>query len=78
MKYFSLGLCNSGGIRAAIQVGNVTLEDLMTTFPFSNTFDAISIKGQYVREALEHSVAKHTSDGEGGGGRFLQGGIFCS
>ena len=45
----------------------------MTTFPFSNTFDAISIKGRHLRQALEHSVAKFTSDGESlGGGGFLQ------
>ena len=45
----------------------------MTTFPFSNTFDAISIKGRHLRQALEHSVAKFTPDGESlGGGGFLQ------
>ena len=45
----------------------------MTTFPFSNTFDAFSIKGQHLREALEHSVAKFTPDGQSlGGGGFLQ------
>ena len=44
----------------------------MTTFPFSNTFDAISIKGRHLREALEHSVAKFTRDGGGGGGSFMQ------
>ena len=44
----------------------------MTTFPFSNTFDAISIKGRHLRAALEHSVAKLTHSGEGGGGAFLQ------
>ena len=45
----------------------------MTTFPFSNTFDAISIKGRHLRQALEHSVAKFKSDGESlGGGGFLQ------
>lgn len=44
----------------------------MTTFPFSNTFDAISIKGRHLRAAFEHSVAKFTRDGNGGGGSFLQ------
>ena len=45
----------------------------MTTFPFSNTFDAISIKGRHLREALEHSVAKFTREGESlGGGSFMQ------
>ena len=41
-----IALCNSGGIRAALQEGNVTLEDLMTSFPFSNTFDAVTVTGK--------------------------------
>ena len=45
----------------------------MTTFPFSNTFDAISIKGRHLREALEHSVSKFTHEGKNlGGGGFMQ------
>ena len=45
----------------------------MTTFPFSNTFDAISIQGRHLREALEHSVSKFTHKGKNlGGGGFMQ------
>ncbi len=47
----------------------------MTTFPFSNRIDAASIQGRYLREALEHSVSRLTSDGqekEEGGKRLLQ------
>ena len=65
-------MCNSGGIRAPFDAGNVTMEDLLTSFPFSNTFDAISLRGRHIREALEHSVAKLNADGSGDNGRFLQ------
>ena len=47
-----IALCNSGGIRAALQEGNVTLEDLMTSFPFSNTFDAVTVSGKVTTDHL--------------------------
>eukprot|EP00092_Neocalanus_flemingeri_P075469 GFUD01093483.1.p1 GENE.GFUD01093483.1~~GFUD01093483.1.p1 ORF type:complete len:581 (+),score=153.54 GFUD01093483.1:319-2061(+) len=67
-----LGVANSGGIRATIDAGNVTMEDLMTSFPFQNTFDVITIVGKHLKDAFEHSVEKMTSKGKGAGGRFLQ------
>ena len=69
---FRLALCNSGAIRAPFDAGNVTMEDLLTSFPFANTIDAISLKGKHIRKALEHSVAKLNADGTGDSGRFLQ------
>ena len=44
----------------------------MTAFPFQNTFDIIKIKGEFLREAFEHSVSLMTRYGQDGGGRFLQ------
>ena len=67
-----LGMSNSGGIRAAIEKGNVTMGDLMTVFPFQNTFDVVTIAGKHLKAAFEHSVAKMNSNGNGAGGRFLQ------
>ena len=67
-----LGLTNSGSIRASFDRGNVTVEDLMTSFPFQNTFDVVSIAGKYLKEAFEHSVAKMNNKGKDAGGRFLQ------
>ena len=45
-----LALSNAGGIRASFDEGNITLADLMTAFPFQNTFDIIKIKGQFIRQ----------------------------
>ena len=67
-----LALSNSGGIRATIEKGNITTGDLLTVFPFQNTFDVITVAGKHIKEAFEHSVAKMTEDGRDAGGRFLQ------
>ena len=53
-----LALINSGGMRQVVRVGNVTVGDLLTTLPFSNTFDLVPIQGRNLRTVLEHSVKK--------------------
>jgi len=67
-----LGLANSGGIRATLEAGNITLEDLMTSFPFQNTYDVVTLAGKHLKKAFEHSVSKLTKNGNDAGGRFLQ------
>ena len=54
-----------------VDKGNVTMEDILTTFPFSNTFDVASLKGKYIREALEHSVDKFTNKNPNAWGGLL-------
>ena len=44
-----LSLANSGGIRAPFEKGNITQADLLAAFPFQNTFDLVTIEGQYLR-----------------------------
>lgn len=68
----SLSMINSGGIRASFDEGNITMEDLLISFPFRNTFDLVFIQGNYLRRALEHSVANMQPDGRNEAGRFLQ------
>ena len=45
----------------------------MAAFPFNNRIEAASIQGRYLRQALEHSVSRLTSDGqeEEEGGKLL-------
>ena len=45
----------------------------MAAFPFNNKIEAASIQGRYLRQALEHSVSRLTSDGqeEEEGGKLL-------
>lgn len=39
----------------------ITFSDMITTIPFESTIDAIDLKGEYLREVLEHSVSKPTN-----------------
>ncbi|WIY51924.1 bifunctional metallophosphatase/5'-nucleotidase [Devosia sp. YIM 151766] len=59
---------NGGGIRASIDAGEVTIGDVLTVLPFSNTLATVEISGADVIEALENGV----SDVENGAGRFAQ------
>ncbi|ARJ50549.1 5'-nucleotidase C-terminal domain-containing protein [Staphylococcus lutrae] len=51
---------NSGGIRASITKGAVTLNDVITVLPFGNTIAQISVKGTDVWKAFEHSLSAPT------------------
>ena len=44
------------------------MKDLVDAMPFSNTIDAVEIKGKYIREMLEYSVAGYAKYS----GSFLQ------
>ncbi|GLQ08432.1 multifunctional 2',3'-cyclic-nucleotide 2'-phosphodiesterase/5'-nucleotidase/3'-nucleotidase [Devosia yakushimensis] len=59
---------NGGGIRASIDAGEITVGDVLTVLPFSNTLATVQISGGDVIEALENGV----SDVENGAGRFAQ------
>lgn len=67
-----LAIINSGGIRASFDRGNITMEDLLISFPFRNTFDIVLMRGLYLRQTFEHSVANMMPDGKNEAGRFLQ------
>ncbi|KAJ9579594.1 hypothetical protein L9F63_004779, partial [Diploptera punctata] len=61
----SIGIINSGGIRASIEEtrpgGDITYEDLKLSSPFSNTVDYIELQGKHLLEALEFSVVNWSS-----------------
>ncbi|WP_394138203.1 5'-nucleotidase C-terminal domain-containing protein [Cytobacillus oceanisediminis] len=59
---------NSGGIRAAIDKGPITLGDVLTVMPFGNTLATMELTGAEIVQALEQSVSN--APGENGG--FLQ------
>ncbi|MDD5898727.1 MAG: bifunctional UDP-sugar hydrolase/5'-nucleotidase [Clostridia bacterium] len=46
-------LTNGGGIRASIEVGDVTMKTMKTVFPFGNEVATITITGAELLEALE-------------------------
>ncbi|KAL0276521.1 UNVERIFIED_CONTAM: hypothetical protein PYX00_004078 [Menopon gallinae] len=71
-----IALQQAGGIRTSIDVakkdGFVTMEDVITTMPFSNTVGIYSIKGKYLLQALEWSVSRYDPHYNIGRGEFLQ------
>ena len=51
-----IAFANGGGIRASIPAGDITVGDVVTSFPFSNTIAAIEVTGEELVAALEHGV----------------------
>lgn len=70
-------ITNGGGIRASIEKGEVTENDIITVLPFGNLISQIQVKGSDVEKAFEHSLSADTEthDGKkvlGANGGFLQ------
>ncbi len=59
---------NSGGIRASIDAGEVTMGEVLTVLPFQNTLSTFQVTGETLVAALENGV----SQVEEGAGRFPQ------
>ena len=51
-----LAFTNGGGIRATIPAGDVKVNDILTSFPFTNTLAVIEVKGSEILAALERGV----------------------
>jgi 5'-nucleotidase len=64
----TISLANSGGIRASIDAGEVTMGEVLTVLPFQNTLSTFEVSGATLVEALENGVSQY----EEKAGRFLQ------
>jgi 5'-nucleotidase/UDP-sugar diphosphatase len=53
-----IAIINSGGIRAALPAGNVTVGDVYSTLPFDNRIVVVSMPGWRVRELLDFSARR--------------------
>ena len=51
-----VGITNGGGIRATIDVGDISMKDVNTVLPFGNTVAVIYVTGDELLEALEAST----------------------
>jgi len=60
-----IAFVNGGGIRVALNQGDITLNDILKVHPFGNSLTVIEVTGQQVLDALEWSV--HSLPGEFGG-----------
>jgi 5'-nucleotidase len=64
----TIAIQNGGGLRSSIDAGEITMGEVLTVLPFSNTLATVDISGADVIDALENGV----SDIENGAGRFPQ------
>jgi 5'-nucleotidase len=64
----TIAIQNGGGLRSSIDAGEITMGEVVTVLPFSNTLATVELSGADVIDALENGV----SDVENGAGRFPQ------
>ncbi|MBT2570951.1 5'-nucleotidase C-terminal domain-containing protein [Planococcus sp. ISL-110] len=63
-----IALQNGGGIRASINLGDITVGEVLTTMPFGNALAIMNLTGAELKAALEHSVRLFPAENGG----FLQ------
>ncbi|MCO4825019.1 MAG: 5'-nucleotidase C-terminal domain-containing protein, partial [Amylibacter sp.] len=54
----TISIANSGGIRASIDAGEVTMGEVLTVLPFQNTLSTFQVSGQTILDALENGVSQ--------------------
>lgn len=54
----TISIANSGGLRASIDAGDVTMGEVLTVLPFQNTVATFQLKGSDLRAALENGVVQ--------------------
>jgi len=54
----TIAFANSGGIRASIDAGDVTMGEVFSVLPFQNTLSTFQINGQGIIDALENGVSQ--------------------
>ncbi len=54
----TIAIANSGGLRASIDAGEVTMGEVLTVLPFQNTLSTFQVSGQTVIDALENGVSQ--------------------
>ncbi len=67
-----VALQNSGGIRAGVPKGGVSVGSILTALPFGNTASVFGLRGSDLRDVIEHGVSRAHDPDADGTGRFLQ------
>lgn len=69
-NHVAIALVNSGGIRAPLTKGDITVGDVLSVQPFRSTIDIIEVNGSALAAIMEHSASQwNPKDTKGG---FLQ------
>jgi 5'-nucleotidase/UDP-sugar diphosphatase len=53
-----IAIANSGGLRASIDAGDVTMGEVLTVLPFQNTLSTFRVSGEVLVAALENGVSQ--------------------
>lgn len=56
-----IAITNGGGIRETVEIGPITLEDLLSVLPFENEVVTLELTGQEIWDTLEHAVSQYPS-----------------
>ncbi len=54
----TISIANSGGLRASIDAGEVTMGEVLTVLPFQNTLSTFQVSGETLIAALENGVSQ--------------------
>lgn len=57
-----VGLINGGGIRASIDAGEITVNDLLNVFPFNNSTCVAEVTGQQIADMLELGLCAYPEE----------------
>jgi 5'-nucleotidase / UDP-sugar diphosphatase len=60
-----IAMQNGGGIRAAIDKGELTVGEVITVLPFGNTLATMELTGAQIIEALEHGISQAPKESGG-------------
>lgn len=63
-----IAIINGGGIRGDINKGDISMNSLLTVFPWGNMLSSIEVKGKVIRDALEMGARLYPEENGG----FLQ------
>ena len=66
---YEIAMQNGGGLRAPIDLGPVTVGEVMELLPFGNAIATLELTGTHVITALENGLSRY---GVSGNGRFAQ------
>lgn len=61
-----IALINSGSLRASIDVGPITVEELFQTMPYANEMLIVEVKGSVINDMLRRSVRASRDEEDGG------------
>ncbi|MBR9862802.1 MAG: multifunctional 2',3'-cyclic-nucleotide 2'-phosphodiesterase/5'-nucleotidase/3'-nucleotidase [Rhodobacteraceae bacterium] len=53
-----IAIANSGGLRASLDAGKVTMGEVLSVLPFQNTLSTFQVSGQTIIDALENGVSQ--------------------